>query len=90
MARFTWRSRSELDTAAKEAELARIRSERDRALRDSDWTQLPDAPLTEPERQAWSAHRQELRDLPDQAQGKTLDELRAVTLPEPPAGNGRR
>ena len=39
------------------------RSERDRRLAASDWTQLPDSPLTGPQRQAWADYRQALRDL---------------------------
>lgn len=36
---------------------------RDRKLADSDWTQLPDAPLSADERAAWATWRQLLRDL---------------------------
>jgi len=46
-----------------EAMLAARRGERDRRLAASDWTQLPDAPLTEAERAAWASYRQALRDL---------------------------
>jgi hypothetical protein len=41
-----------------------VRGLRDRLLAESDWTQLPDVPL--PTRDAWSAYRQALRDLPEQ------------------------
>ncbi|MUM77257.1 hypothetical protein GKC30_06400 [Pseudodesulfovibrio sp. F-1] len=57
-----------VDEAARDAALARsIRAERDRLLGLSDWTQLADAPLSEDERDAWTAYRQELRDVPQQA-----------------------
>lgn len=36
-------------------------------LTRSDWTQLPDAPLTAERKQLWEDHRQALRDIPDQA-----------------------
>lgn len=41
-----------------------IREERDRLISASDWTVLPDAPLTVAEIDAWKAYRQALRDLP--------------------------
>lgn len=41
-----------------------IREYRNRLLVESDWTQLPDAPLKEEERKAWKDYRQALRDLP--------------------------
>jgi len=43
---------------------AQIRSERDRLLKEFDWTQLPDAPV---DQQAWAEYRQALRDVPQQA-----------------------
>ena len=42
-----------------------LRSRRDRLLFACDWTQLPDAPLTEAQRAAWRAYRQALRDVPE-------------------------
>lgn len=38
-----------------------MRSIRDRLLAESDWTQLPDAPV---DRAAWATYRQALRDFP--------------------------
>jgi len=40
------------------------RATRDRLLKDSDWTQLPDAPV---DQAAWAEYRQALRDLPQQS-----------------------
>jgi len=40
---------------------ARMRHYRDRLLAESDWTQLPDAPV---DRAAWAKYRQALRDFP--------------------------
>jgi len=40
------------------------RGERDRLLDESDWTQLPDAPVADT--QAWVNYRQQLRDVPQQ------------------------
>lgn len=57
-----------VDEAARDTALAaHIRAERDRRLAECDWTQLADAPLSEDERDAWCAYRQELRDVPQQA-----------------------
>jgi hypothetical protein len=54
----------------------RMRLHRNRLLAESDWTQLPDAPV---DRAAWAAHRQALRDFPlTWTQGPT------VTFPDAP------
>ena len=42
----------------------KLRTERNSILKDSDWSQLSDAPLTSSQKTAWSTYRQELRDLP--------------------------
>lgn len=44
---------------------ARIR--RNNELMLSDWTQLPDAPLTPEKKIAWESYRQALRDVPSQS-----------------------
>jgi hypothetical protein len=44
---------------------AEVRTERNAKLRDSDWTQVADAPVNQ---SAWAAYRQELRDVPEQAE----------------------
>lgn len=40
-----------------------IRSQRDSLLTNSDWTQLPDVPLSSNEKELWSAYRNELRNI---------------------------
>lgn len=42
-----------------------LRSRRDGLLFACDWTQLPDAPLTEAQRAQWRTYRQALRDVPE-------------------------
>lgn len=79
MARFDWKSRSELDAEAQAQALASLRARRDKALRESDWTQLPDAPVTASERAEWTSYRQALRDLPE-----TVPDPTAARLPNPP------
>lgn len=54
-----------------------VRAERDRLLIQSDWTQLPDAPV---EQVAWAAYRQALRDITAQS-GFPID----VLWPAPPS-----
>lgn len=49
---------------ALESAWSMLRARRDALLGASDWTQLPDAPLSATEAAAWNAYRQKLRDLP--------------------------
>ncbi|SLK09531.1 tail fiber assembly protein [Novosphingobium mathurense] len=64
-----------------DAELRRrLRAERDRLLAASDFTQLPDSPLTDELRANWAAYRQALRDLPE-----TVTDPAAVEWPVAPA-----
>lgn len=42
-----------------------IRVLRNSKLKQSDWTQLPDSPLTDEKKAEWSKYRQALRDLPN-------------------------
>lgn len=50
---------------AHEAET--VRNERNRLLRESDWTQLTDSTLDETGLVLWQSYRQALRDVPQQA-----------------------
>jgi hypothetical protein len=43
-----------------------LRTRRNQLLRDSDFTQMPDSPMSQEKKDAWAAYRQELRDLPDE------------------------
>lgn len=43
--------------------LEEIIAKRNTLLQESDWTQLPDAPLTEEKKQEWVVYRQALRDI---------------------------
>ena len=47
------------DNASK---ASKLRAARDKALADSDWTQVADAPV---DKEAWATYRQSLRDLPN-------------------------
>ena len=45
--------------------LYELRMQRDRLLAESDWTQMPDSPLTDSQKTSWATYRQELRDMTD-------------------------
>jgi len=52
------------DERALEQEADEVRTQRDALLSQSDWTQVPDAPV---DQSAWAEYRQALRDVPEQA-----------------------
>ena len=56
-----------------------VRGKRNLLLAQTDWTQLPDAPLTEEQKQSWADYRQQLRDLP-----QTFENAKDVIYPEEP------
>lgn len=64
------------DLAAQNATL-----QRNTRLYDSDWTQIPNNPLTSEQQQAWAVYRQELRDITMQP-GYPFN----VVWPTPPQG----
>lgn len=45
--------------------LYELRMWRDRLLAESDWTQMPDSPLTDSQKTQWATYRQSLRDMTD-------------------------
>ena len=45
--------------------LSEVRNQRDQLLAQSDWTQMPDSPLSVEVKAAWAQYRQELRNLPE-------------------------
>ena len=44
--------------------LEKLRMLRDSLLNESDWTQMPDSPLTDAKKTEWATYRQSLRDAP--------------------------
>lgn len=68
-------------TAAPEISLTwnDVRNKRDSLLSSSDYTQLPDAPFTPEEKQAWTTYRQALREVTNQQVDPS-----AVVWPSPP------
>jgi len=55
--------------------LENLRSVRNKLLAESDWTQVPDSPLTEEQRGEWRTYRQELRNLPSSLTEEQYREL---------------
>lgn len=60
MAQFKVETQADRD----KAQLESLRSNRTLKLRATDWTQLPDAPVSAAAKQTWATYRQSLRDLP--------------------------
>lgn len=52
-----------------------IRSKRANLLRNSDWTQMPDSPLSAAKKAEWAVYRQALRDMPDTQVVNSVDEI---------------
>lgn len=52
-----------------------IRSKRANLLSSSDWTQMPDSPLSESKRAEWAVYRQALRDMPDTTTATTVEAI---------------
>ena len=70
-----------LDDMAAEADLdfTFTRSLREGKLRECDWTQGADSPLTDEKKAEWATYRQELRDLP-----ATYSKVSEVVWPDDP------
>ena len=74
-----WDGKWVLDTEMLQKE---IRAKRNYLLSKTDWTQVPDAPVTEQQKESWRKYRQQLRDLPDAHINVTS--LKEVVWPEQP------
>lgn len=64
----------------RQAKWLNIRHHRNLLLRETDWSQLPDAPIDETEKPRWATYRQNLRDLPQSTSDPDL-----VVWPNRPA-----
>ena len=58
-----------------------IRRKRNLRLKDSDWTQYPDSPLSNPKVAEWAVYRQSLRDLPNILEARSSFVSHAKTNP---------
>ena len=59
-----------------------LRSLRDELLKESDWTQASDSPLSDSKKAEWATYRQELRDLPSKYSNS--DKAEDVVFPNVP------
>jgi hypothetical protein len=59
-----------------------IRNKRNELLKESDWTQVNDCPLSDSKKQEWATYRQELRDLPSLHQ--SANNIADVIFPNKP------
>lgn len=66
-----------------EEQLEAIRRQRDKALKATDWTQMPDA-MSAAKRKLWADHRQALRDLPALVEKALKAGKRPPEFPLPP------
>jgi hypothetical protein len=66
--------------AATSAQMAALTGQRNMLLQASDWTQLPDVPLTDDKRAEWVTYRQELRGYLD----TVVDPFNPPAWPVPP------
>ena len=59
-----------------------LRGQRESLLKNSDWTVMPDSPLSDSKKTEWTTYRQQLRDITDGID--TEEKALAVTFPTPP------
>jgi len=64
--------------------LSELRVKRDALLKDSDFTQVADAPLSTEDKALWATYRQALRDLPENVNLETVGSLEDVVFPTAP------
>jgi hypothetical protein len=72
-------SKGEVELEDPEVQWTEIKAKRDQLLRDSDWTQTGDSPLSKYKKDQWKKYRQELRDLTN-----TFSAPNSVEWPKPP------
>ena len=73
-------------------ELTLLRKTRNNLLRESDWTQAVDSPLSDSKKSEWKTYRQSLRDITKTANPKILKDtppirldMSSVTFPTKPS-----
>jgi hypothetical protein len=62
-----------------------LRAHRDSLLNESDWTVMPDSPLSDDLKKKWIRYRKDLRDLPQRYVDVDLNKVK-VEYPIPPQG----
>ena len=61
-----------------------VRIYRQQLLQQSDWTQLPDSPLTDAKKAEWATYRQELREILDSYTDSESNTVDSISWPTPP------
>tara|TARA_A100001201_G_C4016467_1_gene179243 strand:+ start:361 stop:672 length:312 start_codon:yes stop_codon:yes gene_type:complete len=62
--------------------ISKLRNKRNSLLADSDWTDLPNSPLTDEKKSEWQTYRTNLRDITDGL--TTVEQVEAVEFPSKP------
>ena len=75
---FDWKPENSL--TGEEANFNRM--DRNNLLSESDWTQMPDSPLTDTQKTSWATYRTALRNLPDHNNWPNLEADDWPTKPE--------
>ena len=63
--------------------LEEVRLKRNNLLAKTDWTDLPNSPLTDEKKSEWQTYRTNLRDITEGV--TTVEQARAVEFPEKPS-----
>jgi len=74
-----WTKRNKTQSEIND-EASVARAKRNQLLKDSDWTQMADSPLTSAEKTAWATYRTNLRNVPSQTDFPT-----SITWPSEPS-----
>lgn len=64
---FDYSTKTWIDTRTIESQSNAVKIQRNELLYTSDWTQIPNNPLTADQQSAWATYRQELRDITSQS-----------------------
>jgi len=70
------------EAGAFDRAIAQLRVKRDKDLKNSDWTQLPDTTLTNDQKQDWMRFRTELRNITDGL--TTVEQVNNIDYPDKP------
>lgn len=62
-----------------------VRQRRNELLENSDWTQVPDSPLTDAKKAEWATYRQQLRDMMSSYTDSESNTVENTTFPTPPS-----
>jgi len=62
-----------------------VRGKRNLLLQQSDWTQVPDSPLTDAKKAEWATYRQQLRDMMSSYTDSESNTVANTTFPTPPS-----